>query len=270
MQGDFHSVFKGSGLEFDDVRQYQYGDDVRAIDWNVSAKGHGTFIKTFKEEKEQTIFFLLDVSASQQIGRKGSKKLDITKELAGVLALAATNEGSQTGMIAFSDQPEVYVKPGKGTKHAMHFINKLVDLKPQSRLTDLNRAILYALNLISKRSIIIVISDFIDNGYENHLKALARKHDVVAIHIFDEQEAKFPKLGVVPLVDMEANKTIWVNSSAPWFKSVLEKRFQSNSLWVEKLLKGQQANYLKIHTNEDYVPKLIKLFRYRNRSRKIA
>ncbi len=270
MQGDFHSIFKGSGLEFDDVRQYQYGDDVRAIDWNVSAKGHGTFIKTFKEEKEQTVFFIVDVSASQNIGKKGSKKSDITKEIAGVLSLAATNEGSQTGLVAFSDQLELYIKPGKGSKHALQLISRLFQLEPKSRRTDLKKAILTTLNLVRKKSIIILISDFIDNDFENQLKGLARKHDLVAIHIFDEQEARFPRLGIVPLIDKESNKTIWVNTSAPWFKGVLDDRFSSQSHAIEKLLRGQQANYVRIQTEEDYVPKLIKLFRYRNRSRKTA
>ncbi|MEM9857232.1 MAG: DUF58 domain-containing protein, partial [Bacteroidota bacterium] len=141
MQGDFHSIFKGSGLEFDDVRAYQYGDDIRTIDWNVSAKGHGTFVKTFKEEKEQTVLFVLDVSGSQEIGSPGSQKLDIGKEICGVLALSAVKEASQVGMISFSDQKEKYVKPAKGPKQAYEIINSLVELKPLSNKTDLAKAI---------------------------------------------------------------------------------------------------------------------------------
>ena len=137
MQGDFHSVFKGTGLEFDDVRAYQYGDDVRSIDWNVSAKGHGVFVKTYKEEKEQSVFLILDVSASQSIGIKGRQKLDVGKEICGVLALAAARQTSQIGMLCVSDQKEKYIKPGRGTDHAYNLIKALFELQPASDRTDL-------------------------------------------------------------------------------------------------------------------------------------
>ena len=210
MQGDFHSIFKGSGLEFDDVRAYQYGDDIRTIDWNVSAKGHGTFVKTFKEGKEQTVFFMLDVSGSQQIGSKGSQKLDIGKEICGVLALTAAKESSATGLICFSDRKEKYIKPSKGIKHAYEIINTLVNLKPESNKTDLNNSILYTLNTLKRRSVIIMISDFIDEDYFHNLKGLARKHDLVLIRVTDKRETQLPKLGIVPVHDKESGKTIWI------------------------------------------------------------
>jgi uncharacterized protein (DUF58 family) len=193
MHGDFHSVFKGSGLEYDDVRAYQYGDDVRAIDWNVTAKGHGTFIKTFTEEKEQIVFFLIDVSASQEIGNPGKQKIDIVKELCGVLSLSAVKEQSQVGLICFSDDKEKYVKPGKGEKHAFRFISDLLHLKPKSLKTNISKSILYALNLIKRKSVVIMISDFIDEGYEHNLKALASQHDLVVIHISDKRETQLPR-----------------------------------------------------------------------------
>lgn len=146
MQGDYHSIFKGSGLEFDDVRPYQYGDDIRTIDWNVSAKGHGTFVKTFKEEKEQTIFFILDVSASQEIGSPGKTKFDIGKEICGVLALSGAKESSQVGLICYSDEREKYIKPMKGISQAYEIIYTLTRLKPKSPKTNLSKAI--ALHLI--------------------------------------------------------------------------------------------------------------------------
>src|SRR6187431_2617181 len=157
MQGDFHSVFKGSGLEFDDVRPYQYGDDIRTIDWNVSAKGHGTFVKTFKEEKEQTVFFILDVSASEDIGSPGKTKVDIGKEICGVLALSAVKESSHVGLICFSDVKEKYLKPIKGQSQAYQIISALVNLKPKSIKTNLSKAISFALNTISRRSVVILI-----------------------------------------------------------------------------------------------------------------
>ena len=165
MQGDFHSIFKGSGLEFDDVRPYQYGDDIRTIDWNVTAKGHGTFVKTFREEKEQTIFFILDVSASQSIGSPGKTKVDISREICGVLALSGAKESSQVGLICFSDEREKFIKPKKGIGQAYELIYNLIKLESKSLKTNLNKAIVFALNSIKRRSVIVLISDFIDEGF---------------------------------------------------------------------------------------------------------
>jgi uncharacterized protein (DUF58 family) len=270
MQGDFHSVFKGSGLEFDDVRLYQYGDDVRSINWNVSAKGHGTFVKTYKEEKEQTVCFLVDVSASQELGNPGRQKIDIVKEICGVLSFSAIQEHSQVGLICFSDQKERYVKPGKGEKHAFRLFSDLLTLKPQSLRTDVGRSILYTLNLLKRKSVVIMISDFIDEGYEHHLKALASRHDLVVIHVSDKRETQLPRLGIVPLLDKESNKTIWTNTSAASFRNSLKRTFDGNVNELEAFCQKHQANYVNIDTEEDYVPKLIRLFRVRNKSRKIA
>lgn len=268
MQGDFHSVFKGSGLEFDDVRAYQYGDDVRSIDWIVSAKGHGTFVKTYKEEKEQTVFFVLDVSASQDIGNPGRQKIQIAKEICGVLALSALKESSQVGLICFSDQREKYIKPSKGVKNAYRLFSEIFNLNPISLKTDISKAILYALNRIKRKSVVIFISDFIDEGFEKNLKALARKHDLVAIHISDKRETDLPKLGIVPLYDKESGKTLWMNTSAGSFRDGLKKTFSGNKIELEALCRRQNASYLTIDTNEDYVPKLINLFKVRKKVRK--
>ncbi len=270
MQGDFHSVFKGSGLEFDDVRSYQYGDDVRTIDWNVSAKGHGTFVKTFKEEKEQNVFFLLDVSASQEIGNEGKKKIDIAKEICGVLFLSAIKEQSLTGLICYSDQKEKYIKPAKGEKHAYHMLSELIKLVPTSKRTNLNKALLNILNLIKRKSVIIVVSDFIDEKYEHNLKAIGNKHDLIVIHINDIRETELPKLGIVPLEDKESNKTIWVNTSSSLFRKNLKNTFADGKKDLEEYCKSINANYLNVYTHEDYVIKLIKLFRIRNKGRRSA
>lgn len=270
MQGDFHSVFKGSGLEFDDVRAYQYGDDIRIIDWHVSAKGHGTFVKTFKEEKEQIVFFVLDVSASQEIGNPGRQKIDLAREIAGVLALSAVQEQSQIGLICFSDQKERYIKPGKGQKHAFGFISEIFRLQPTSKKTDIGRAILYTLDLLKRKSVVILISDFIDDDYEHNLKALARKHDLVVIHMSDQRETKLPKLGVIPLIDKESNKTLWMNTSSPGFRKNLHDTFLGKQKSLEDFCRRQGANYVNIYTDEDYIVKLIKLFRVRNKSKRIA
>jgi uncharacterized protein (DUF58 family) len=266
MQGDFHSIFKGSGLEFDDVRPYQYGDDIRAIDWNVSAKGHGTFVKTFKEEKEQTIFFILDVSASQDIGTPGKTKFDIGKEICGVLALSGAKESSQLGLICYSDERETYLKPRKGLPQAYQLIYSLAKLQPKSLKTNLAKAISFALNSIKKRSVIIMISDFIDEGYEHNLKSLARKHDLVVIRICDKRETNLPKLGIIPVQDKETKKTIWINTSFGDFRSHLTANYITREKTLSDFSRKHQINFVSVDTGEDYVPKLLKLFKIRNKS----
>jgi uncharacterized protein (DUF58 family) len=270
MQGDFRSLFKGSGLEFDDVRTYQYGDDVRSIHWTVSAKGHGTFVKTYKEEKEQTVFFILDVSASQKIGKPGQNKLDIGKEICGLLAFSAIKESSQVGLICYSDQKEKYVKPGKGQKHAYEILGQLFSLKPKSRYTDLNGAIQFSLNFIKRKSVVILISDFIDENYHHSLKGLARKHDLVLIQIADIRESNLPNLGIVPLLDKESRKTVWVNTSSGKFRKGFNKTHSESRFDLKQFAMRNQSDYLFIRTDEDYVPKLIKLFKVRNRALKRA
>jgi uncharacterized protein (DUF58 family) len=268
MQGDFHSIFKGTGLEFDDVRPYQYGDDIRTIDWNVSAKGHGTFVKTFKEEKEQTIFFILDVSASQEIGTPGKTKFDIGKEICGVLALSGAKESSQVGLICYSDVRETYLKPKKGMGQAYEIISNLVHLKPKSLKTNLNRAIAFVLNTIKRRSVIIMISDFIDENYFQNLRSLARKHDLVLIQISDNRETHLPKLGIIPVLDKESKKTIWVNTSFGDFRSRITRHHTDRQEELANFSRKHQINFLSISTHEDYVPRLLKLFKVRNKSMK--
>ncbi len=192
LQGEYQSLFKGSGVEFDDLRPYQYGDDIRTIEWKVSAKGHGTFVKTFREDKEQSVYFLLDISGSQDIGQQGNKKIDQEKLIAGVLTLAAVYEGSQIGLISYSDELEKLILPSKGSKQGVKVIRGIFDHQNKSLKTSLNGMFTFALNLIKKRSIIIIISDFIDQDYERSFRALAERHDVVAIQLTDPRESALP------------------------------------------------------------------------------
>jgi len=266
MQGDFHSIFKGSGLEFDDVRPYQYGDDIRTIDWNVTAKGHGTFVKTFKEEKEQTIYFILDVSASQNIGSPGKTKIDIGREICGVLALAGAKESSQLGLICFSDEREKFIKPAKGTVQAYQMIYTLAKLEPKSAKTNLNKAISFALNSIKRRAVIIMVSDFIDEGYQHSLKSLARRHDLVMIRISDRRETQLPKLGIIPVQDKESRKTLWVNTSFGDFRNRIREHHGLRNKELADFSRKHQINFVTIDTDENYVPKLLKLFKVRNKS----
>jgi uncharacterized protein (DUF58 family) len=268
MQGDFHSIFKGSGLEFDDVRPYQYGDDIRTIDWNVSAKGHGTFVKTFREEKEQTVFFILDVSASEDIGSPGRTKSDIGKEVCGVLALASSKESSHVGLICYSDVKEKYFKPTKGPSQAYEIISALSTLKPKSLKTNLSKAISFALNTIKRRSVIILISDFIDEGYFSNLKSLARRHDLVVIQISDKRETRLPKLGIIPVLDKETKRTLWINTSFGTFREMITRRYLDRKNELEKFSRKHEINFLSLDTDEDYVPSLLKLFKVRNKSLK--
>lgn len=270
MQGDFHSIFKGSGLEFDDVRPYQYGDDIRTIDWNVSAKGHGTFVKTFREEKEQTVFFILDVSASENIGSTGRTKADVAKEVCGVLALSAVKESSHVGLICYSDIKEKYLRPTKGQSQAYQVINALAQLKPKSPRTNISKAIAFALNTMKRRSVVILISDFIDEGYFDNLKSLARRHDLIVIHVSDKREAGLPKLGIVPVIDEETGKTLWINTSFGSFRDTLTRHFKERKDDLASFSRKHQINYLALDTEQDYVPQLLRLFKVRNKSLKTS
>lgn len=265
MQGDFHSIFKGSGLEFDDVRSYQYGDDVRTIDWNVTAKGHGTFVKTFIEEKEQTVLFILDVSASQQIGKNGRQKIDLGKEITALLAMAAVKESSAVGLLCYSDQREKYIKPGKGMKHSYEVLSSIFKLSPTSKKTNLDQAIRYSLGLLKRRAVVFLISDFIDENYLHSLKGMGRKHDLVVVQLFDRREANMPNLGIVPLLEKESGKTLWVNTSSGGFRNTLDKTYKTNTKELQDFCRRNDVNYVSIETEEDYVPKLVKLFRHRNK-----
>ncbi|MDX2301162.1 MAG: DUF58 domain-containing protein [Microscillaceae bacterium] len=266
LKGNFTSLFKGCGLEFDDVRAYQYGDDVRRIDWHVSAKGEDTYVKVFKEEKEQTIFFLVDVSHSQSIGKEKYTKIELSREICSVLSLSAAKEESEVGLICFSDRKEKYIEPDKGMKKAYEIMLNLYRLVPESLKTDLDALIHFALNLIKRRSIVVLISDFIDQGYEESLKALARKHDLIVIHVTDDTEKELPRLGIIPLIDKESGEVHWVNTSSVAFQKRLLQDFVNTQKNLENLCLKYRANYLSVNTREDFVPKLVKLFKIRNRS----
>ncbi len=263
MRGSFRSIFKGSGLEFSDLRTYQYGDDVRAIDWNVSSKGHGTFVKVFREEKDQTVFFVVDVSASQQVGPRHRDKLDATKEVCGVLAMSAIREASHVGLYCFSDQKERYIKPSSSLKTGYQLIMSLYKLQPESARTNVADALLFTLNNLKRRSVVILLSDFIDQNYEHNLKALARKHDLVVVHFYDQREVNLPRLGIIPVHDTETGQTRWLNTASMAFRSRLRDTFQQNQSRLERLCKQFNANYLALSAQEDFVPRLIDLFRIR-------
>ncbi|WP_341226560.1 DUF58 domain-containing protein [uncultured Arcticibacterium sp.] len=263
MHGNFSSIFKGTGLEFADLRTYQYGDDVRTIDWITTAKGHGAYVKIFKEEKEQTVFFLLDMSASQQVGEHGKAKIDRAKEICGVMALSAIKESSHVGLYCFSDQKELYLKPDNGMKHAYNFILKLFQVVPKSFKTDITEAIRFTLNILKRKSVIIMISDFQDEGYQDNLKALAKKHDLVVLHLYDDREVNLPQLGLIPIQDTENNTLKWINTSSRKFQKGMKQSFSDSKNTLEKLCRQYNASYLSISSTEDFIPRLVELFRVR-------
>jgi uncharacterized protein (DUF58 family) len=265
LDGKFKSIFKGAGLEFSDLRTYTYGDDLRMIDWNASSKGHGMFVKLFREEKEQQVFFLLDVSGSQKVGRNSFAKIDLAREICGTIAISAINEASKVGLYCFSDKKELFMAPLASKKHGYQLISKLFDLKPLSYNTNIGQALLFALQILKKRSVVILISDFLDQNYAHNLSALARKHDLIVLHMYDAREVKLPRLGIIPMYNLESNKMLWVNTSSAAFRSQMKDNFTKNKEIIEKICKENRANYLAIRPDDNYVEKLIKLFKERKK-----
>ena len=266
LQGDFHSVFKGTGLEFDDLRLYQYGDEVRAIDWAVSSKGHGTFVKTYKEEKEQQVLVLLDVSASLDVGDGQRRKLDVARDIAGLLALSAARQGSALGLLAFSDQKELYLPPVKGARSAYALISRLFALVPVSRRTGVGAGIRQALGLVQRRSLVVLISDFIDGSYERELTMLAQRHDLIVVQLLAPRERDFPALGIVPLRDAETGQLRWVNTSASGFRARTAAAAARQEAELINICRRTRTGFLALSTEGDFVPQLVNLFRHRQQS----
>jgi len=263
LQGDFRSVFKGTGLEFDDVRLYQYGDEVRAIDWAVSSKGHGTFVKTYKEEKEQQVLVLLDVSGSLDVGDGQRRKLDVARDLAGLLALAAARQGAALGLLAFTDQKELYLPPAKGPRAAYALIRRLFGLVPGSMRTGVGAGIRQALGLLKRRSLVVLVSDFLDGAYERELTMLAQRHDLIVVQLRAPRERDFPALGIVPLRDAETGETRWVNTSAPGFRAGVAAAAARHEAELVNLCRRTRSGFLALSTADDFVPQLVRLFRHR-------
>ncbi|MEL0009112.1 MAG: DUF58 domain-containing protein [Flammeovirgaceae bacterium] len=263
-QGDYNSIFKGSGIDFDDLRPYQYGDDHRSINWNISAKEDKIYTNTYKEDKEQSVFFLVDVSQSQHIGKE-ENKINISKEIASVLTISALNTNSQVGILCFSDQKELFIQSKKGASHGYRIIKNLYELNQKSKKTNISSMIKFFMNTVKKKSLVILISDFIDKDYDKNMRALAKKHDVVCLHIYDDYETNIPNLGIIELEEKENNFRKWVNTSSSSFKKLSENLFISKPEELKKEMNAIGINYLKINSKENYVKNLIKLFKYRKK-----
>jgi len=263
-QGDYNSIFKGSGIDFDDLRPYQYGDDHRSINWNISAKEDKIYTNTYKEDKEQSVFFLVDVSQSQHIGKE-ENKINISKEIASVLTISALNTNSQVGILCFSDEKELFIQSKKGASHGYRIIKNLYELNQKSKKTNISSMIKFFMNTVKKKSLVILISDFIDKDYDKNMRALAKKHDVVCLHIYDDYETNIPNLGIIELEEKENNFRKWVNTSSSSFKKLSDNLFISKPEELKKKMNAIGINYLKINSKENYVKNLIKLFKYRKK-----
>ena len=261
-QGDYRSIFKGSGIDFDDLRPYQYGDDHRSINWNITAKEDKIYTNTYKEDKEQSVFFLVDVSKSQEIG-KDENKINTSKEIASVLTLSALNTNSQVGLLCFSDQKELFIQSKKGISHGYRIIKNIYELKQKSNNTSISSMIRFFMKSIRKKSLVIIISDFIDENYQKTLKSLSNSHDVICLHIYDDYETKIPALGIIEVEEKENNYKKWVNTSSKTFKEKTKDLFINTSIEMKKNMNSLGINYLRINSRENYIKNLIKLFKYR-------
>ena len=263
-QGDYKSIFKGTGLDFDDLRPYQYGDDFRTINWNITAKEDVLYTNTYKEEKEQSVFFLLDISKSQNIGDKKTK-ISVIKEIASVLTLSALNQKSQVGLICFSDIKELFIDSKKGDSHGYKLIRELYKHKNKSEKTNIAGMIDFFMNVNKKKSLVILLSDFIDSNYHSKLRSLSKLHDVICIHIYDKIEFNIPKLGIIELKNEENNYSRWINTSSQKFRESVIKTYTTEPDRLKKKLLKYGITYLKIDSEKNYIKDLIKLFKSRKK-----
>jgi uncharacterized protein (DUF58 family) len=261
--GQYHSAFKGRGMAFSEVREYQYGDDVRNIDWNVTARFNHPFIKVFEEERELTVMLLIDVSGSNEFGSNRQMKKMLAAELAAVLAFSAIQNNDKVGVIFFSDIIEKFIPPKKGTSHILRIIREVISFNPQHRNTDIGEAVRFLTSAIKKRSTAFLISDFITGDFQQALKIAARKHDLIALRITDSREEELPPVGLIRFADAETGQQMWVDTSNRDTRSYY-------SIWMRKKTEELNVIFAKngvdntlLYTDQDYVRPLMKLFKKR-------
>lgn len=262
--GEYHSAFKGRGMAFSEVREYTPGDDIRTIDWNVTARFSTPYVKVFEEERELTVMMLVDVSASGFFGTNKQLKQDLITELCAVVAFSASQNNDKIGIIFFSDKIEKFIPPKKGKSHILRIIRELIEFKPEHKQTNIEVALKYLTNVIKKRSVVFLISDFlVESNYHDALKIANKKHDLVALRIIDKTETELPKVGLIKLKDNESGKLIWVDTNDKSFR----KLFATNQLKFEDDLKDifnrAGIDATKILTHESYIKPLINLFKNR-------
>jgi uncharacterized protein (DUF58 family) len=263
--GEYHSVFKGRGMEFSEVREYQIGDDIRNIDWNVSARMGHPYVKVFDEERELTVMLLVDVSSSGNFGTTQQMKGEIAAELCSVLAFSAIKNNDKVGLMIFSDKIEKFIPPRKGKKHVLRVIREILYFKPDDAQTDLNVALEYLSKVIKRRSIVFLISDFLTAEYEKSLQVANKKHDIIAIDIIDPREIELPNMGFLELEDAETGETVLVDTSNAGIRSGFFSQTQQDREEREKFFKSIGVDNINILTDRPYVDPIVKFFRMRAR-----
>lgn len=261
--GSYHSAFKGKGISFSEVREYHYGDDIRMIDWNVTARNRKPFVKVFEEERELTVMLLIDVSQSSFFGTKTEFKNHIIAEISGVLAFSAITNNDKVGVLFFSDVVEKFIPPKKGKTHIMRIISEIYDFHPKHSGTNIAEALKYFNNVVKKKSIAFLISDFMNDGYKDALNISARKHDLIGLHIYDEREAVMPNAGLLQLQDAESKQQYWIDSSDKKLREEYAKRFQQNLRNTKELFGKCGAQVESIKTEDNYVVSLMSMFKRR-------
>ena len=266
--GKYHTAFRGRGMSFSEVREYRAGDDVRDIDWNVTARSSKPYIKVYEEERELTMMLLVDVSASRSFGSTSHPKKNVITEIAAVLAFSAAQNNDKVGCIFFSDKIEKFIPPKKGKSHILMIIRELLQFKPESNRTALSEAVRYLTNVNKKRCTTFILSDFINARSdralaEDALKIATGKHDLVGIRVWDPREAELPDVGIVELEDSETGRKVWVDTSSRRVREHYATSWQEREQQVEELLRRNRIDSVKISTDEDYVSSLIKLFKQR-------
>jgi uncharacterized protein (DUF58 family) len=263
--GQYHSAFKGRGMAFSEVREYQMGDDVRSIDWNVTARTGNPFVKVFEEERELTVMMLVDVSGSGDFGSRQMMKRQMMTEICAVISFSALQNNDKVGVIFFSDKIEKFIPPKKGKSHTLRIIRELIDFQPESKGTDIGGALRYLTNAVKKRSIAFLLSDFMDKGYNDALKISSRKHDMVAIRIHDQLEGEIPNVGLLPLTDAETNELVWVNTSDPKVRTRLKAEALRMEAEMKDVFRKSGVDMAEVRTDGSYVIPLMNLFKRRGK-----
>lgn len=261
LSGEYHSSFKGRGMAFSEVRQYQIGDDIRSIDWNVTARKREPYIKVFEEERERTLMLLVDISASGDFGTHVQKKSDLATEVAATLAFSAIQNNDTVGVIFFTDRVEKFIPPRKGRQHILTIIRELLEIKPEGTGTDISCALEYLSGIQKKRAITMILSDFEDQNYEHSLKIAARKHDVTALHLSDPAEWELPSLGTIPMVNPETGKTEWVNTSSKKVARNFRERKMAQYERFHKACKAAGVGTVQLKTDGDFARALLMYFK---------
>ena len=261
--GEYHSAFKGRGMTFSEVREYQPGDDIRSIDWNVTARFNTPFVKVFEEEREMTVMLLVDVSASGEFGTQKQLKQDVITELCAVLSFSSIQNNDKIGVIFFSDKIEKFIPPKKGKSHVLRIIRDLIEFKPEHKKTNIHLALKYLTSIIKKRSIAFIISDFMDDNFTDALKIASKKHDLVALRIYDKREQELPDVGLVKLLDAETGTLKWIDTSDKRVRIHFAANAKKHEAYLKEIFNKSGVDSASINTVESYIPPLTNLFKRR-------